>query len=76
MKFEYYKSLRNSPTWGISDSPLWEYNVYHIDTSIEKDDESLWYEYNDFLFSLSNQGYRQFVDDAWAWWEARKSPLD
>ena len=55
-KFEYYKHIRGNS--------LWMYNVYDIDTSIEKDDKSLWYEYNEFLYELSNQSYRQFAHDA------------
>lgn len=63
-KFEFYKHLR-----GSKNSPFWMYNVYDIDTSEEKDDNRLWYEYNEFLYELSNQSYRQFAHDAGVWAE-------
>lgn len=63
-RFEYYKELRKNPTWGISNSPFWMYNVYDIDVSQEKDELSLWIEYSGFLCELSNEAYRQFAHDA------------
>lgn len=69
--FEYYKSFRKDKYWG--DYPFWMYNVYDIDVSEEKDDKRLWYEYNEFLYELSNQSYRQFAHDASNWAERNPS---
>lgn len=65
--FEYYKYLRKDKYWG--DYPFWMYGILDIDVSEEKDDDGLWYEYNEFVFSLSNRNYQDFAHDAGIWAE-------